>query len=120
MNHNYATHTTALPRAAADDAPQYNAVSWAFAKGRKEITKAGLPITAGLVLVAFAQHAEAALASPEGYDQTQFTDMTALTGLSISTIRTHAKSLARLGLLRERSFGYRLPEVAFNAEWLAS
>jgi len=121
ISHSFAQHQTYLPVANVEQAnqfaPQYNAVSWALAQGRGKAFY-GEPITATLVLVAYAQHAEAALFSGNGYSVTQMTEVKSLLGLSLSTIRTHTNTLVRKGVLVARDGGFRIPEAAFNAEWI--
>jgi hypothetical protein len=122
INLTAASYKTRLPIAFAETSetivPQHDAVAWAFWASRKHLR--GEPLTAQLVLVAYAQHALAALSSQQGYMYTMPEDISNLIGISTSTVRRYTKMLAAKGLLNNTSYlsGARVSEDAFNAAWV--
>lgn len=118
-SHSLASHRTMLPMASVGEsvqvAPQYNPVTWAMYTGRTRLYMEAS--TATLVLVAYAQHASAALFSPEGYSATTPSQVASLLDVSISTVRRWTKECVRRGLLVQHGDGYRLPEVALDGSW---
>lgn len=119
MSLSIATYKTHLPMANVEEAnqrvPQHNAVSWAFWAGRKLL---GEPLTARVVLVAYAQFAESALFGPDGYSGTRPEDVASLIGISTATVRRYTKTLEHKGLLTSRGLGYRVPDAAIDATWV--
>lgn len=107
--------------AGAKSTPQASSVSWAFWLARQ----AHYSIESTLVLVALAQHAAAALHSGDGYSHTTAEDVAALTGLQPRLVRRLMEPrgdiwphVSILSDLDGNVLGWRIPEDAFNGNWL--
>lgn len=115
-NETYKTH---LPVSTVDEAnqrvPQHGAVAWALSAGRKLLDE---PLTARLILVAYAQYAEAAMFSPDGYSATTPEDVAYIVGVGTGTARRYSKALLSKRLLVNRGVGYRVPDSALDATWV--
>lgn len=114
---------TAIPTEANKgqrEAPQYNAVTWAFTQAATRLTKRGEPVAATLALVAIAHHAECALWSGDGYTGLSRAGLAVLMSVSESTAGKYLRLLGQYGLVEPHpvhSHLYRVPEAAIGGTW---